>query len=61
MTEPLSAEDIETIRKTIDNLGMVYWKEILIHYHLPARNHIISKDALRKAVADLKTVVERWV
>jgi hypothetical protein len=57
---PLTAEEIDEVRVMMDNLGMVYWKEILSAYHIPVRNHAISREALKKAYEQLKAVIEKW-
>jgi hypothetical protein len=60
MPEPLTAEEVDAVNKAMSNLSVAYWKTILGYAHVPIRNHVLSKEAVRKAYEQLKEVVEKW-
>jgi hypothetical protein len=57
---PLTAEEVEAVRLAGENLGIAYWKEILSMTGMPIRNHAITREAVRKAIEQMKAVVEKW-
>jgi protein tyrosine phosphatase (PTP) superfamily phosphohydrolase (DUF442 family) len=58
---PLTADEIEDVRKAGENLGIAYWKEVLSMMHVPIRNHHITREAVREAHRKMGEVIAKWV
>jgi hypothetical protein len=57
---PLTAEEIETVRKADENLTSSFWKEILSRAQIPMKDHHVSREQVRQAYKKLGEVVEKW-